>query len=89
LARFFTYSGFRGRGLRDHFLSLPGCTSRSIVMASITELGVIDGELKPFQGAASMQIFNVVPLDNGLCRVRANIQWGSDLNYRISVALFP
>ncbi|MEH7457141.1 hypothetical protein V7183_07825 [Bacillus sp. JJ1127] len=86
----FFYGPYRGHGLIDRWLKLPGTTRFSAVFASITELGDIDGThvLKPFQGSASMEILNVVPQDDGTIRVRVNILWDNDLWYRISAVRF-
>lgn len=80
----------RGRGVKDHFIDLPGTTRHSTVFASITEMGIIDGTgvLKPFQGAAGMTVHNVVPIDNNKVSVRVQIHWDSDLWYKIFVARF-
>lgn len=80
----------RGHGVIDHVISLPGTNRWSTVFASITEMGNIDGTgvLKPFQGAASMQVLNIVPQDDGNVRVRVNILWGSDLWYKVFIARF-
>lgn len=80
----------RGRGVKDHVIPLPGTTRHSTVFASITELGNIDGTgvLKPFQGAASMQVLNIVPQDDGNVRVRVQIHWDSDLWYKVFIARF-
>ncbi|ARW08220.1 hypothetical protein S101359_03241 [Bacillus atrophaeus] len=63
-------------------MSSCGVNSNSTVLVSMTE---IDRNQKPFQGAASMQIFNVVPHDNGIVTVRGRIWWDSDISVRFSV----
>ena len=76
---------------RDHQgfeqrLNLAGLvTSRSRVYVSICELGMFGGQLKPFQGAASMEVHNVVPHDDGIVIIRGFIGWNVDLNARLSV----
>ncbi|WP_255292176.1 hypothetical protein [Bacillus thuringiensis] len=87
--RAYYFNDLRGRGVIERRLNLSGVVnSTSIVVASITEVGIIGGQVKPFQGSASMQIYNVVPQDDGIVIVRGHIDWGSDLNYRISVIVF-
>jgi len=51
-------------------------------MVSICELGVSGGQVIPIQGAASMQVHNVVPGNNQV-RVRGSIGWDTDLNVRL------
>jgi hypothetical protein len=74
---------FTHHGGFDTTWNVPEATSDSVVMVSITEIGLIGGVLKPFQGAASMSVDNIVP-DQGVVRVRGSIGWGSDLNARLS-----
>jgi hypothetical protein len=38
----------------DRRWNIPGCTPSSVVMVSICEIGLIGGQVRPFQGAASM-----------------------------------
>lgn len=85
----FSFSNLRGKKFFEQRLNLRGVVnSSSKVFASITEVGIIGGQVKPFQGAASMEIKNVVPHDDGIVIVRGIIHWDSDLNYRISVVVF-
>ncbi|PFV97155.1 hypothetical protein COL21_12580 [Bacillus thuringiensis] len=86
--RAYYYNNLSGHGVFERALSLPGVNSTSIVVASITEVAIIDGQVKPKQGSASMQIYNVVPRDDGTVSIRGNIDWPNDLNYRISVIIF-
>jgi hypothetical protein len=72
---------------RDHHgfdtrWTIPGCTPSSVVMVSICEVGVFGGQVRPFQGAASMEVHNVVPGTNEV-RVRGFIGWETDLNVRL------
>jgi hypothetical protein len=72
---------------RDHHgfdtrWNIPGCTPSSVVMVSICEVGLIGGQVRPFQGAASMEVHNVVPGNNEV-RVRGFIGWETDLNVRL------
>ncbi|WP_281015923.1 hypothetical protein [Methylocaldum szegediense] len=59
--------------------------SKSIVLVSISEIGVFGGEWKPFQGAASAEVHNIVPHDDGTVIVRGYIGWERDINVRLSV----
>ncbi|MGQ8815316.1 hypothetical protein [Bacillus sp. NA_165.1] len=86
--RAYYYNNLSGHGLFERTLNLPGVNSTSIVVASITEVAIIDGQVKPKMGSASMQIYNVVPYDDGTIGIRGNIDWPNDLNYRISVIIF-
>jgi hypothetical protein len=56
----------------------------SVVVASITEVGIFGGQIVPFQGAASMEVHNVVPHNNGIVIVRGYIGWDSDINVRLN-----
>lgn len=58
--------------------------SMSKVFVSISELK--NG--RPHMGAASMQVHNVVPHDNGWVIVRGHIGWDRDLPFRLSVVVF-
>jgi len=70
-------------------LNLGGIVnSESKVFASISEIGMIQGKMKPFQGAASMEIHNVVPHDSGIVIVRGAIGCDTNLNARISLVVF-
>ena len=78
--QFADHQGFEKR------LDLTGIvTSSSRVFVSISEIGVIGGSWTPFMGAASMQVHNVVPHDNGIVIVRGYIGWDSNINVRLSV----
>ncbi len=70
-------------------LNLTGfVNSSSRVLVSISEIGIFSGQVKPFQGDATMTIHNVVPNDDGIVIVRGNTGWGSPLNMRLSVVVF-
>ncbi|CAM4320136.1 hypothetical protein L1N85_15375 [Paenibacillus alkaliterrae] len=76
-------------GLFQRSLNLRGVVnSSSRVFVSITEIGLIGGTLKPFQGSATMTVHNVVPQDDGIVLVRGNTGWNSPLNVRLSVVVF-
>jgi hypothetical protein len=62
--------------------NVPGCTPSSVVMVSICEVGLIGGHVVPFQGAASMEVHNVVPGNNEV-RIRGFIGWETDINARL------
>ncbi|MED3928599.1 hypothetical protein P4594_26500 [Priestia megaterium] len=67
-------------------LNLSGIVnSSSKVFVSISEIGIINGQVKPFMGSASMEVHNVVPQDDGIVIVRGNVDWNNDLNVRLSV----
>ena len=85
--RAFVQSGFRGKQYFKQTIPVPDVTPFSAVFASITEEGIFGGQVKPFLGAASLEIFNVVPED-GKVTVTGRIWWDSDLNYRISLVVF-
>jgi hypothetical protein len=68
---------------------LANVTPTTVVLASITELSQPQGQpLLPFQGDATMQINNIVPLGNNSVNVRITIDWGSVLQARIYFAIF-
>ncbi|MDQ0914703.1 hypothetical protein QFZ78_000963 [Paenibacillus sp. V4I5] len=67
-------------------LNLSGVVnSSSKVFVSICEIGLFNGRVLPFQGAASMEVHNVVPHDDGIVIVRGFIGWPSNLSVRLSV----
>lgn len=66
----------------DSRWNVPGCTPSSVVMVSICETGIVGGQVVPFQGAASMEVHNIVPGNNEV-RVRGFIGWETDLNVRL------
>jgi hypothetical protein len=53
----------------------------SQVSVTITE---IDGNGNPFLGAATMQIYNVVPLDDGTITVKFDVNWGELLRVQFN-----
>lgn len=78
--QFADHQGFEKR------LDLTGLVnSKSRVFVSISEIGVFDSQWKPFMGAASCEIHNVVPHDDGIVIVRGVIGWDTDINVRLSV----
>jgi hypothetical protein len=76
------FGDFRQHHGFDRRWNIPGCTPSSVVMVSICEIGVSGGQVVPFQGAASMEVHNVVPGNNEV-RVRGFIGWETDLNVRL------
>ncbi|MFJ1450540.1 hypothetical protein [Bacillus halotolerans] len=83
--RAFTFN-LTGRRNFEVRLDLSGIVnSSSKVFVSISEIGIIGGQLKPFMGSASMAVQNVVPQDDGIVIVRGHIDWDSNLNFRLSV----
>lgn len=73
------------KGFERRLNMAPHVNAASKVFVSITEVGAFGGQVKPFQGAASMEVHNVVPLDNGIVSVRGYIGWERNLNARLSV----
>ncbi|MGG0754966.1 hypothetical protein [Brevibacillus laterosporus] len=67
---------------------MRGCrvNSNSGVFVSITE---VDGNNKPFQGAASIETYNVVPHDDGIVIVRGRVWWDTPIRVRLSVFVAP
>jgi hypothetical protein len=81
-----TWFGFADHQGFEKRLDLAGVVnSRSRVFVSISEVGVFGGQWKPFQGAASCEVHNVVPHDDGIVIVRGFIGWDRDINVRLSV----
>jgi hypothetical protein len=58
-----------------------GVTPGNNAVAAITE---VDGSHNPFQGDATMKIYNVVPLHNRFS-VRGEVDWHAPLLIRITV----
>lgn len=83
----FTFTLTDNGGGYEKLLNVPGVTPSSKVFVSITELRLVNGRFEPFQGAASMQVHNVVPL-KGQVSVRGHIGWESTLTFRLSVLVF-
>jgi hypothetical protein len=78
--QFSDHEGFEKR------LDLTGVvSSRSRVFVSISEVGVFNGRWMPFMGAASCEVHNVVPHDDGVVIVRGYIGWDRGINVRLSV----
>jgi hypothetical protein len=62
-----------------------GCNGSSVVLASITEVGVFGADVLPFIGLATMSVDNVVPHNDGTLIVRGGIGWDTDLNARLHI----
>ena len=79
-----------GQGHGSNAVQFPFGTSvvnrHSRVVCSICEISQPPGEALdyPFIGAASMSILNVAPDDNGVVSVWISVNWGSDLNWRVT-----
>lgn len=65
---------------------IPGLNRFSTVLVSLTEVAAgPDGGLNiPFIGAATMKLYNVAPRDDGTVDVRGEIDWGVDINVKVS-----
>jgi hypothetical protein len=80
-------ANFRGHGLVDKHWDGGGLINRhSIVVASMTEIKQPQGEPLDFPhlGAANLVIENIVPGDDHTVQFRCFINWGSDLDIRLS-----
>lgn len=66
-------------------INWPGMTPRSVVMASVSELGTIGGVIQPFIGNAHIWIKAVAP-SNGYVTVRGYVDFERSLNIRIALA---
>jgi hypothetical protein len=80
--------GFRSHGRVDASWNAGRAVinRNSIVVASLTEVSHPEGESfdLPHLGAADMVVENIVPRDDGIVTFRCHIDWGSDLDIRIS-----
>src|SRR5580698_8325833 len=79
---------FRHHGGFQQTLDFPAVTPQSAVFVSISEVGNFNGQVIPFQGAASLSIDNVVP-GPGNVIVRGSIGWDSDVDARLFVFTAP
>jgi hypothetical protein len=79
---------FRHHGAFQQELSFGPVTPQSAVFVSISEIGDINGQVVPFQGAASLSIDNVVPGPQNVI-VRGSIGWDSDIDVRLFVLTLP
>jgi hypothetical protein len=71
-----------------HRVNTPGVLPTSVVMVSLTEMGRSNpaGPLFPIVGDATMKVYNVAPETNAVL-VRGEIDWDTDLEIQISIAL--
>ncbi|MEH7743637.1 hypothetical protein V7659_01060 [Neobacillus drentensis] len=83
-----TYTLTDNGGGFEKVLNVPNSTTSSRVFVSITELKLEGGQFVPFQGAASMQVHNVVPERPGKVRVRGHIGHDGNITFRLSVLVF-
>jgi|tagenome__1003787_1003787.scaffolds.fasta_scaffold19884167_2 hypothetical protein len=81
-----------GNGSFNFLVNFPaGVINRnSIVLANICEIARIPGEPNdlPWMGAASMEVRNIVPRDDGHVDFRIEIDWDGPLNFRMFIAVF-
>jgi hypothetical protein len=81
----------RNSGLFDVELpfSREEVNRHSVVLANICEVMQPQGQPLdfPFQGDATMQIHNIVPLDDGRVLMRIQIDFDRRLNYRLGVVI--
>ena len=61
----------------------------SVVLASACELIFVDGIDRPRVGAASIQVMNIAPQDNGNVDFILSIGWESDLPCRVCLVVIP
>jgi hypothetical protein len=76
---------FRGHGPFTHNLGFTGITPNSALAVTVTEIDRPDATGKPFIGNAAISIANVAPGTNAV-NVHGLVDFGTDLNYRITVA---
>jgi hypothetical protein len=77
----------RGHGSFIYHVRLPGIDRHSCIWGSITEITQPPGEPLdfPFIGDASMVIMNVAPKDDGVVDVWCQVNWDSDLNFKVQL----
>lgn len=87
-----TNEAVRGHGVMKVTIPVKdwGVNGDSIVLASATEMGVVNGIYQPFVGSAGIEILSVAPQPNSNVDVKINVDWTEDLNVRITlVSLSP
>lgn len=72
----------KGHGIFKKTYGL-GATRNSAVLASASEMHFADGAWRPFIGDAFVQVISVAPQDNGNVDLKIQVNWQSDLNYRV------
>ena len=77
----------RGHGVCEFNLNCGDDKVNSVsqVMASVTEIHGVTG--KPVMAPASMEVWNVTPLDSGVVQVRMNVQWHEHIPFRINLII--
>ncbi len=81
---FWGFHILRARGTNAWNFGFPGQVqvfANSQVSVTMTE---IDNNGTPFLGAATMQIFNVVPQDDGTITVKFNVDWSELLRVQFN-----
>ena len=79
-----SWATFRWNGVFNFRFSIPGATNKSIVAVSLTEVQFNFSEIFPFLGLATLKVYNVVPRPDGVVEVRGHVDWGSDIDVKIS-----
>jgi len=80
-----------GNGDFIHFkVTGLGINRHSIVLASICEIGAAPGQPPdfPFVGAATLEVHNIAPQDDGSADFVVAVRWGSPINYRLNIATY-
>jgi hypothetical protein len=83
----------RGNGVFDWTFTfpVPGIVDKdSFVLANIVQVSQPQGEPLdfPFQGDATMEVHNIVPLHDNILSVRFEIDWDSPLDARVQLFVF-
>ena len=74
-----------GRGLLDFRWTGLGVNRNSKAVASISEVTDPGGE--PMLGNANLSVLSVSPNDAGELWIRINIDWPSDLHYKVTAII--
>jgi hypothetical protein len=77
---------FNGHGPFTQRLGFAGVVPNSGLAVTITEIDRNDASGNPFIGNAGMSIGNVAP-GNGFVDVHGSVDYGTNLNYRITVSI--
>jgi hypothetical protein len=77
----------RGHGAFAFNVTGIGVTRTKGVLATISEVaqgptGQFD---RPFRGAASMEVLNISPQDDGSVQLWIQVNWSTDLNMRLQL----
>jgi hypothetical protein len=73
---------FEAHGIFQHYESYDGVHKDTVAVASIHE---VDDQGRPFKGAATMHISNVICYDEGDIEIWGHIQWDSDCRVRLAI----